>query len=52
MFDLMGKEIYARKITTTASNVTLDLSYLQNGLYMVNIVLENQHKFTQKFVKE
>jgi hypothetical protein len=52
IFDLMGKEIYARKITTTTSNVKLDLSYLQNGMYMVNIVLENQQKYTQKFVKE
>ena len=52
IFDLMGKEIYARKISTTASNVKLDLSYLQNGMYMVNIVLENQQKFTQKLVKE
>lgn len=52
VFDLMGKEIYARKITTTASNVKLDLSYLQNGMYMVNIVLENQQKFTYKLVKE
>ena len=52
IFDLMGKEIYARKINTTASNVKLDLSYLQNGMYMVNIVLENQQKFTQKLVKE
>jgi hypothetical protein len=48
----MGKEIYNKKITNTASNVELDFSFLQNGMYMVNIVLENQQKFTQKFVKE
>jgi hypothetical protein len=52
VFDLMGKEIYNKKITTTASNLKLDLSNIQNGMYMVNIVFENQQKFTQKFVKE
>lgn len=52
VFDLMGKEIFVKNISTSVSIVKFDLSFLQNGMYMVNIVLENQQKFTQKFVKE
>ena len=52
ILDLMGKEIYVKNISNASFNVKLDLSSLQNGMYMVNIVLENQQKFIQKFVKE
>jgi ELWxxDGT repeat protein len=34
--DLLGKEVYSEKLPANASNYTIDLSHLQNGIYLLH----------------
>ncbi|MFZ4797636.1 MAG: T9SS-dependent M36 family metallopeptidase [Bacteroidia bacterium] len=52
VFDLMGKELFTKHFSKPEIKTKLDLSSFQNGMYLINIILENNQKFTQKIIKE
>jgi hypothetical protein len=52
VFDLMGKELFTKQFSKPETKTKLDLSSFQNGMYLINIQLENQQNFTQKIIKE
>ena len=50
VYDILGKQVYALSNTQKEENITLDLTALNKGVYLLKTVLENNVVSTKKIV--
>ncbi|WP_306350082.1 N-acetylmuramoyl-L-alanine amidase [Flavobacterium sp. '19STA2R22 D10 B1'] len=52
IYDVMGRKVVAQKLSNndTSSDVEIDISKFPSGVYMLNVVIDNQ-EFTKKIIK-
>lgn len=52
VFSLLGTKVYETVIGDLDQNNSIDVSFLENGVYFAQIILENGNNYIYKFIKE
>ena len=52
VYDVLGKTMLHKKVTTPLQTESVDLSQLANGIYFVEVTTKNQAKVTKKIIVE
>ena len=53
LYDILGREVYKKQITSIANTEAINLSSLNSGTYLLSIVLQSNNTFkTYKIIKQ
>lgn len=50
VYDLAGRQVFSQNYTTFNNSIQLTVNHLNSGMYILNVIFDDQHRTVEKFI--